>query len=116
MPRPCKRRRVCFMPENKGLLPFDKGHPDELIMTVDEYEAIRLIDLENMSQEDCASVMGVSRTTAQSIYNSARIKLAECLVKGRELKISGGDYTVCEGKNNECSICHRKQCHKAKDE
>lgn len=67
-------------------------------MTLDEYESVRLIDLLGMTQEQCAAQMGVARTTAQAIYNSARVKLAECLVNQRELKIGGGEYILCEDK------------------
>ena len=54
-------------------------------MTLDEYEAIRLMDLENLQQEQAAAQMGVARTTVQLIYNNAHRKLADCLVNGKRL-------------------------------
>ena len=65
-------------------------------MTLDEYEAIRLMDLENLQQEQAAAQMGVARTTVQLIYNNARRKLADCLVNGKRLVIEGGDVALCE--------------------
>ena len=83
-----------------------------ITMTVDEYECIRLIDLENLTQEECAQRMDIARTTAQSIYNSARTKVAECLVNGRELKIEGGEYFLCEGNAEGCqNRRHGRHCH-----
>lgn len=112
MPRPRKCRRVCCMPGNRKFGPLDEG-PDgrhTIVMTVDEFETVRLIDLEGLSQEECAERMDVARTTAQAIYASARAKLAECLVKGMELNISGGDYMLCSGEAHgcRCGHCHRK--------
>lgn len=104
MPRPCKRRRVCakpvcckFSPENGK-----KSAANCIVMTLDEYEAIRLIDYEGLTQEQCASQMSISRTTAQSVYSSARKKTARCLVEGAELKIDGGDYFLCDGNAEKC--------------
>ena len=65
-------------------------------MVVDEYEVIRLIDLEGLTQEQCAGQMEVARATVQAIYASARKKLAECIVLGRRLKIDGGDIQLCQ--------------------
>lgn len=115
MPRPCKRRRICAMPGCGRFGPKDgkgaKQQGDPVIMTVDEFETVRLIDLEGMNQEECAERMNVARTTAQAIYNSARTKLAECLVNRKELRIEGGDYELCDGSAGTagCRNCCRRQ-------
>ncbi|WP_312700487.1 DUF134 domain-containing protein, partial [Sedimentibacter sp.] len=78
---------------------------------VDEYETIRLIDLEELSQEECASQMNVARTTVQGIYSEARKKLAESLVNGKVLRIEGGEYRLCDGDGEACirgSCCRNK--------
>jgi predicted DNA-binding protein (UPF0251 family) len=82
-------------------------------MTVDEFETIRLIDLERLTQEECAERMGVSRTTAQAIYNGARIKLAESLVGGRKLLVGGGNFILCDGDAMRygCRPCCRRRQH-----
>ena len=102
MPRPCKRRRICGKPAcvsfgPRGEYPGkDHKGPQTVTMTLDEFETIRLIDLVGFTQEQCAEQMDVARTTAQAIYSSARGKLAECLVLGKELVIEGGSYVVCD--------------------
>ncbi len=108
MPRPLKRRRICALPQNRSFAPTETtGENIKVItMTLDEYEAIRLIDLEGMSQEACAESMGVARTTAQAIYNSARVKLAECMINGHELRIEGGEYILCQGEKLGCGCNH----------
>ena len=75
-------------------------------MTVDEYETIRLIDLEGLTQEECSNQMNVARTTVQSIYNDARKKIAESVVNGKVLKIEGGDYQLCDRNVRPCG----KEC------
>ena len=70
---------------------------EQVTMTVDEYEAIRLIDLEGLTQEQCAARMQVARATVQAIYAGARRKLAQSLVEQKELLIEGGDYELCPG-------------------
>lgn len=115
MPRPKKCRKVCQMPQIREFFPAGSSSCDfAVILTVDEYEAIRLIDRQGFSQEECSSYMQVARTTVQMIYNSARQKLAEALVDGRPLKIEGGDYQLCDGKENFCGCggCrrHRSRC------
>lgn len=112
MSRPKKGRLVCRVPKSRYFGPMDSDAQKGIVaMTVDEYEAIRLIDLEGLSQEGCAQRMGVARTTAQSIYNSARAKLAACLVNGLGLSIGGGDYILCDGDTDRCGCgcCHKKR-------
>jgi len=113
MSRPIKCRKVCCLPECKRFGPLDTlGDTDQSIqMTVDEYETIRLIDLEGLTQEECSIQMKVARTTVQSIYNDARIKLAESLVNGRILQIEGGEYRLCDGFEKAC--CRRGCCRRA---
>lgn len=117
MPRPCKRRRVCAMPgcERFGPVGGRSAARQPIVMTVDEFESIRLIDLEGMTQEQCAEQMNVARTTAQAIYNSARVKLAECLVNERELQIAGGEYALCESyETGGCGHPCRRRCRSTK--
>jgi len=104
MPRPRKRRKVCCLPENNRFGPLDSPANTESFvnMTVDEYETIRLIDLEGYTQEECAKQMNIARTTVQGIYNEARKKVAQSLVNGKVLMIEGGDYQLCNGLGNFC--------------
>ena len=114
MPRPFKWRRVCCLPENNRYGPLNAAENDNGVvqMSVDEYEAIRLIDTEGYTQEKCAEHMNVSRSTIQSIYDSARKKLSDSLVFGKVLWIEGGEYRLCDGMSNGCGAggCHRHRC------
>ena len=112
MPRPRKCRKVCRLPLAREFRPLG-GARAAVVLTVDEYEAIRLIDRENFSQAEAAGYMQVSRPTVQQIYNAARRKLADALVEGLCILIEGGDYTLCSGEETEC-LCggcsrHRKE-------
>lgn len=110
MPRRKKCRKVCQMPATQEFRPVgDVLCKSAVILSVDEYEAIRLIDKQGFSQEECAGYMQVARTTVQMIYNKARRKLADALVDGLSLRIEGGDYRLCDGKEAYCGCggCHR---------
>ena len=115
MARPRKCRRVCGMPRNKSFAPMGLWDSAErVIMAVDEYETIRLIDLAGYTQEECAEQMGIARTTVQGIYNEARRKLADVLVNGKTLFIDGGDIDLCQRENAGCGrkcgqICCKKE-------
>ena len=121
MARPRKCRKVCQMPRTKEFRPVSETlAKTEVILTVDEYETIRLIDREGFSQEECSTYMQVGRTTVQLIYNSARKKLATALVDGLPLRIEGGDYQLCDGKEEFCGCggCkrHRHSCIQKKED
>ncbi len=112
---------MCHAPKNNRFGPINGMLNQEhfVIMTVDEYETIRLIDLQDFTQEQCADRMHIARTTVQRIYNDARKKLAESLVNGRVLRIEGGDYQLCDGQEEycDCGGCnkHRLQQKRGED-
>ena len=111
MPRPCKRRHICAIPACMHFAPQSDGTlcRQKVTMSLDEFECIRLMELEHLTQEQCAVQMQVARTTIQAIYSSAREKLADCLVHAKELRIEGGHYTLCK----EGGRCCRKHCMEA---
>ena len=95
MPRPCRCRRIGGYPDHWSFSPDDaEGERESVILSLDEYETIRLLDREGLTQEQCAREMGVARTTVTSIYDSARTKLARVIVEGLPLRISGGSYRL----------------------
>lgn len=81
------------------------------MLTVDEYEVIRLVDLENQTHGQCAVMMDISRTTVTEMYESARHKIADSLVNGKTLYISGGHYRLCDGtaKCTEAAACMQRK-------
>ena len=109
MPRPQRCRRICVLPKNDTFNPTNCRNNEPVVLTLDEYEVIRLVDLEEKTHEQCAAQMDISRSTVQEIYESARRKLAACLVYGRKIVISGGNYRICAGKEHEsCGSCCRQ--------
>lgn len=110
MPRPCKKRRICAKPSCIRFGPQGSG-PDAgtVTMTLEEYESIRLMDYEGLTQEQAARQMDAARTTVQGIYSSARRKIAQCLVNGHMLHLEGGNFVLCE-ETGKC--CHRHCCNK----
>lgn len=111
MPRPRKYRRVCSVPEITSFAPTNLFEEDGQVikMNVDEYEAIRLIDYEGMTQEECANQMEIARTTAQKIYSDARKKMALMIIDGARLTIEGGSFVVCQESRpgRRCNRCRR---------
>ena len=115
MPRPVKYRKVCCLPENNLFGPLGEGSytKEPIELTIEEYETIRLIDLQGLTQEECAASMQIARTTVQKIYNDARKKIAESLVDARQLIIAGGNYRLFNDQERRkcCCKCRRnKMC------
>lgn len=92
MPRPLRCRRIEQLPVYRSFSPDDIAATDNVLMTVDEFEALRLLDNEGLTQEACASRMNIARTTVTAIYDNARKKVADALVNGKRLLITGGHF------------------------
>jgi predicted DNA-binding protein (UPF0251 family) len=109
MPRPKVKGKVCTLPEIDlfGPLISNPNKREVLYLNIEEYETIRIIDLAGKSQEECATEMGIARTTLQRIYYSAKQKIADAIVGGKVLKIQGGNYKLCQ-KDIDCMRC--KHC------
>lgn len=137
MPRPPKTRWVEDLPNVSLFKPA--GIPmrqlGQVTLTIEEFEAIRLKDLEGLEQEECAQRMQISRPTFQRILVMAHQKIAEALVEGKAIRIEGGNYQVAKrrfrcascgyefeepfgtgrGCDMECPQCHQKTIYRADD-
>ena len=96
MGRSTSRRRVFAVPEVTYFKPGGVPHGtfDEICITFEEAEAVRLRDLEQLEQEQCARSMCVSRTTFARILESARLKIADALLHGKAIRIDGGSFEM----------------------
>ncbi len=112
MVRPRHCRKVEYEPQVTYFKPA--GIPvvdlEETILTVDEFEAIRLKDLECLEQEECAKKMAISQPTFHRLIVSARGKIADAMVHGKAIKIEGGNFKmVCrkmKGRHGQCFRGH----------
>lgn len=108
MPRPRKSRKICHPPKMKGFKPF--GLPlckiESVKLTFEEYESMKLINYEMLSQDQAAEQMNVSRPTFTRIYNKALKTITKAFVEGKAIEIEGGDYEL----ENEWFRC--KKCYK----
>ncbi len=109
MARPEKSRIVACDPETSYFKP--RGVPlremEEVRLTIDQMEAIRLADLEGLSQEEAGRKMGVSRATFGRIVQRARRIVAEALVHGKAILLEGGNYKIGKGKRQfGCTACN----------
>lgn len=108
--RPVKERHVEQMPPVGQFKPV--GVPifavDEMIVSIEEMEAVRLADIEEMDQGPAAELMGISRPTFHRLLTRAHTKIAQFLWQGKSLRIEGGTYRMkcCSGERQfTCGKC-----------
>lgn len=96
MPRPKCHRHICGIPDKNYFKP--RGIPsvdlEEVVLSLDEFEAIRLADHEQLYQEEAAARMNISRQTFGRIIEEAHKKIADVLIFGKALKIDDGDAAL----------------------
>ena len=114
MARPKKARVICSVPRHCRFAPVGVRHSDVVTLEFDEYEMLRLHDLEHLTQTEVAGQMLVSRPTVTLLLNAAHEKIADALVNGKTISIEGGNCKVCEigcacpkEKGDECPDKHR---------
>ena len=99
MLRPNKPKCVQKLPICQTYYPAGKENScHEIVLSVEEYETLRLLDYQGMTQAQCARQMGIARATVQSLYTEARKKTARFLVEGAGLCIRGGNFCIEEPK------------------
>ena len=94
MPRPKKPRFVSGYPTIAAFVPQGVPVTGEVMLSVEELEAIRLSDFERLDQESAANLMQVSRQTYGRILANARGMVSEALVTGKALRIEGGNFAM----------------------
>ena len=89
MPRPCKQRRIRGRPDSSYFKPVGKRmfELQEIVLTLPEFEAIRLIDLNGIPQEEAGNKMQISQPTLSRILKSARNKIADAIINGKAIRI-----------------------------
>ena len=99
LPRPRRFRRVMFQPDVTYFKPVGirMASLQESVLTVDEFEAVRLKDLDCIEQEKAAKKMDISQPTFHRLLLSARKKLADAIVHGKAIKIKGGNFQYTGG-------------------
>ena len=114
MARPKKERVICSSPQFRHFAPVACASVDAIVMNADEYEVLRLHDLEHLTQSEVAEQMLVSRPTVTQLLCQAHEKLADALVNGKPINIAIQNCCVCEigcscppEKKDSCTKRHR---------
>ena len=97
MARVTKRRKICLVPKATVFQPIGI-ESESIVLTLDELEALRLSDVEELDQDSAATRMEVSRATYQRILQSAHRQVAKALAQGYTLEIKGGKYVVAQNR------------------
>ena len=107
MPRPCCCRKISHAPRCGVFKPAGVAVKslEEIVLTLDEFEAIRKADLDGLYQEQAAEHMNVSRQTFGRIIESARKKIARALVEGAAIRIEGGTVEMNQTRHFKCADC-----------
>lgn len=110
-PRPTRLRKVSNPPVISGFKPYGgkskQGKTDAVFLHFEEYEAIRLCDHESLNHQDASVIMDVSRPTLTRIYARARKKIADALVRGKQIIIEGGKIYF----DSEWFVCNTCRCY-----
>ena len=96
MPRPRRRCLIRRMPRANYFKPVGVRMRDlqEVVLSVEEFEAVRLKDFEGLDQVEAAEKMGISQSTFHRLLLLARRKMADSIISGKALKIEGGSFDI----------------------
>lgn len=110
MPRPIKCRKIGYSPDFYFFKPaaIPGKLLQEVVLSIDEFEAVRLADYEGLYQEEAAKLMNISRQTFGNIILSARYKISDVLVNGKILKIQGGSINMLKERHFNCYDCQHE--------
>ena len=96
MARTKKARTICAIPRFRRFSPTDSPSKATVRLTYDEFEVLRLHDLEHFTQEEAAKQMQVSRPTVTEMLTTAHAKIADALTNGKQIVLEHGGCVVCE--------------------
>ncbi len=108
MARPTSSRKICHPPLYSyfGPVAGPVSRQEEIILTIDELEAVRLADHEGLYQDEAAEKMGISRQTFGRIIEAARKKIASAMVTGKAIRVKGGEVDIHGKGMYHCYDCH----------
>jgi uncharacterized protein len=107
MPRPKRPRYIDAVPRVTEFSPRGQTPAGEVVLSLEEFEAVRLIDYDGLDQARTAEIMDVSRQTVGRVLRAGRFKLAKAVVEGWRLKVSGGCYKIDENRSGRGRHRHR---------
>ena len=112
MARTKKTRTICSMPRFRRFSPVDSPSRSTVRLTYDEFEVLRLHDLEHFTQEEAAKQMQISRPTVTEMLTVAHSKVADALVNGKQIVLEHGGCVICAIGADCPKIQSGEPCHK----